>query len=190
MRKTKNPVVIAAFPKCINKTFFPVKTKFQPDRPPQSLKINTQQAAAAALDSQMSASPSAMYHPWCVRMRTLITFLSSPKKGKHHAHSKKQKNKPSPMQASARCKGFTQLTILSRLRPHHSLLGGPFLFCALSLNYTYTSPSMTASLCLTALAFFDMPAAFLRCFLAAGAPVASTDMGVAAPEGSADASSN
>ena len=61
---------------------------------------------------------------------------------------------------------------------------------SLSLDYTYTSPSMTASLCLTALAFFDMPAAFLRCFLAAGAPVASVDMGVAAPEGSADASSN
>lgn len=48
---------------------------------------------------------------------------------------------------------------------------------------------MTASLCLTALAFFVMPAAFLRGFLAAGAP-SVVDMGVAAPEGSAEASSN
>lgn len=95
MRKTKNPVVITAFPKCINKTFFPIKTKFQPDRP-QSLKINTQQAAAAALDSQISASPSAMYHPWCVRVRTLITFLSSPKKENttHTAKKTKKQTKP------------------------------------------------------------------------------------------------
>jgi hypothetical protein len=53
----------------------------------------------------------------------------------------------------------------------------------------HTFPSTTASLALANLAFFDMPAACLRCFLVEGAP-SVVDIGVAAPEGSADASSN
>ena len=101
MRKTENPVVITAFPKCINKTFFPIKTKFQPDRPHF---IENQYAASSSCSTRLSNFRQSLrdVSPMVCACADSYYVSFVPQKGKHHAHSKKNKNPKKTNQAQCR----------------------------------------------------------------------------------------
>ena len=90
MRKTKNPVVITAFPKCINKTFFPDQNKISARQTPI---IENQYAASSSCSTRLSNFRQSLrdVSPMVCACADSYYVSFVPQKGKHHAHSKKNK---------------------------------------------------------------------------------------------------